>query len=872
MDNLRRSIRLFFADYCPYYVLKTKESDKYINSQKFIENGFRTFSNYSLDEIQNVNKKLESDWFCDIETGNNKNYFHILNHFTSKVLVEENLEPFVIYEHLLKWRDLSYFVGEDLLTTSYFAYLDNYSRRSRVFFGWRPTAFSNNKRLRQLLQKGLAENHFHLKGSGPVFDLSWLNLMNNPTKFEHKFVELEAEMSLLTKVSNASINSKKELKILIYKAAYIRYILFNFLLNPERKSDIDIDLSQESNKLNSFDLVLQINDLNKKIDALKFGYGHRFLHKGSLEVIDYAIAKNIHPQNLEKSFVFCGERKLLYDCFRLIYSNNQNFKDYTYLFHAYLLIKAQFRAELVQINDKVGFGNFSKYQNRKEYFLPDNSIYHTAFMNLALHDTKKHSKIDSFELRVAPKNEVIKLKSSLDGYNKALKRNAIISETETFKKSIPYNLKHHNIFYTIHYIKKKDDCKQTDISSEVLCRHHGLRKSIKEQSIAVSQLRESYSDLSDYIRGIDAASSEFDASPEVFAQGFRYLKNHKLKGTFNHLKPNLNEPKIYATYHAGEDFYDLVDGLRAIDECIQFLNLSQGDRIGHALALGVDVKEYYKFKQGKLMLPKQIVLDNIVWLLSKVRKFGISIHPNEISRLEKLYENLFYELFSSHFGEGHYLEGKHISHTTYYDSWKLRGDDPYLYISELDKDIYEKINLTYWERCRINEEYPKNKNIRKNIDVKYLYQQYHFNSKIKAAGKNIKQFEITHAYTELVEAVQLNLQHELKNKNIAIETNPTSNYLIGTFRRYAKHPITKFHNLGLEIDDKLIKKCPQLSVSINTDDQGIFSTSLENEYALMAIALEKEIKENGEKKYNSSMIYEWLERIRQMGIGQSFKN
>ena len=125
---------------------------------------------------------------------------------------------------------------------------------------------------------------------------------------------------------------------------------------------------------------------------------------------------------------------------------------------------------------------------------------------------------------------------------------------------------------------------------------------------------------------------------------------------------------------------------------------------------------------------------------------------------------------------------------------------------------------------------------------------------------------------ELVQEVQLKMQHEIKNKNIAIETNPTSNYLIGTFKRYSKHPITNFYNLGLEIDNELIKKCPQLSVSINTDDQGIFSTSLENEYALMAIALEKERDKSGNLKYNSSMIYEWLERIRQMSMEQSFKN
>ncbi|UPQ76746.1 hypothetical protein [Chryseobacterium nepalense] len=876
MDNLRKSIRLLFTDYCSDFILLKIDSSHYINVNSFIEKGFRAFSNYSVDEIQNVYNKLDSDWFHDVHQEKNKNYFHILNHFTSKVLIEHDLEPFVGYEHLLKWRDLSYYIGEDILTTSFFACLDNRSQRKRDFFSWRATAFSDNKRLHQLLKKGLAENHFHLKGSGPVFDLSWINIMNHPTSFEKAFGDLKKEISLLTKISNSSQGSKKELKILVYKAVYIRYELFRLINKIDRGKKFTVDLSQESNSFESFDLLLNIHEISNNIKVLRYDIGHQFEFKGNTEVIDYAIPKNIHIQNLEKSYVFYGERKLLYDCFRLIYAGDKGFQSYIYLFHAYLLIKAQFRAEFIQVNDKVGFGNFSLYQDRKEFFLPDNSIYHTAFMNLAVHDTKSHSEISSFELRIAPKENVIKLKSSLEGYNKALDDQVVLS-----KQLIPlsscdndnkFDLKKHNIFYTIHYIKKADNIKYSDLSLEVLCRHHDLRLEVKKQSIAISQLRESYSELSDLIRGIDAASSEFKASPEVFAQGFRYLKNHKLKGHFNHLKDKLEEPKIYATYHAGEDFYDLVDGLRAIDECIRFLNLTQGDRIGHALALGIDVKEYYKFKQLKLMLPKQIVLDNIVWLLAKIRKFGIGIHRNEVNRLEKLYENLFYELYTGNFGKGSLLEQKYIHHTIYFDAWKLRGDDPYLYLNNIHDDIYQKPNFTYWERCRINEEYPKNKNIRNNIDIKALYKEYHFNSNIKKAGLQIKQFEISHAYMELVEAVQFNMMHELKNKNIAIETNPTSNYLIGTFRRYAKHPITKFFNLGLELDHEKIKSCPQLSVSINTDDQGIFSTSLENEFALMAIALEKEKDENGNLKYNSSMIYEWLERVRLMGIGQSFNN
>lgn len=109
-----------------------------------------------------------------------------------------------------------------------------------------------------------------------------------------------------------------------------------------------------------------------------------------------------------------------------------------------------------------------------------------------------------------------------------------------------------------------------------------------------------------------------------------------------------------------------------------------------------------------------------------------------------------------------------------------------------------------------------------------------------------------------------------KNDRICIETNPSSNYLIGTFRRYDKHPIIQWYNHGLTKDLKELENCPQISVSINTDDQGIFATSIENEYAYLALALEKSVDQNGNKRYNRTMIFQWLDHIRRMGLEQSF--
>ena len=55
-------------------------------------------------------------------------------------------------------------------------------------------------------------------------------------------------------------------------------------------------------------------------------------------------------------------------------------------------------------------------------------------------------------------------------------------------------------------------------------------------------------------------------------------------------------------------------------------------------------------------------------------------------------------------------------------------------------------------------------------------------------------------YVKGVELVQKAMQWEIAQRGIAIETNPSSNFMIGTFSRYEEHPITTFFNEGLTLD------------------------------------------------------------------------
>ena len=127
--------------------------------------------------------------------------------------------------------------------------------------------------------------------------------------------------------------------------------------------------------------------------------------------------------------------------------------------------------------------------------------------------------------------------------------------------------------------------------------------------------------------------------------------------------------------------------------------------------------------------------------------------------------------------------------------------------------------------------------------------------------------KIERTYIRLTRQLQDKMIRHLVNMGIGIETNPSSNYLIGTIKKYQEHPIVRFNSRKLrEVEPNM-----SLSVSINTDDQGVFDTLLENEYGLMALALKKVKDKDNVSLYDLENIYEWIDYVRRMGIEQVFR-
>lgn len=337
---------------------------------------------------------------------------------------------------------------------------------------------------------------------------------------------------------------------------------------------------------------------------------------------------------------------------------------------------------------------------------------------------------------------------------------------------------------------------------------------------------------------------------------------------------------------------DILDGLRAIDEAVLFLGLNCGDRLGHALALGIDVDEWYASKENQLSVSVQDYLDNIVWLYYALIRYKVEDKDNLKSYLESQFSYCFNKIYGGAMNQAsmnlilqkvrdevgmeselynlYQVEQRmlQIDIHTYYNAWKLRGDEPELYKKGYF-DRREQVDSGL-RKHEVNFEWPEDFTLRYVPEIAYLYYLYHFSEVVKREGKKEKVITVDLRIRNAVRIVQKRMQKEIARRGIGIETNPSSNYMIGTFKRYDKHPIISFYNKGLVTDEIKLKECPQIWCSINTDDQGVFSASLENEYALMARALELANDESGRHMYNKSMIYDWIDNIRINGNRQSF--
>ncbi|WP_022942670.1 antiviral RADAR system adenosine deaminase RdrB [Psychromonas hadalis] len=415
-----------------------------------------------------------------------------------------------------------------------------------------------------------------------------------------------------------------------------------------------------------------------------------------------------------------------------------------------------------------------------------------------------------------------------------------------------------------------------------------------------------------FIRGLDVAGDENLVKIEVYAPALRWLRTG--------LVANLNQPQIDAGFHysihAGEDFAHPLSGMRHLDETVEFCEMTVGDRLGHALAIGID-PEYWFEHHGEVVLDVCEHFDNLVWAWHYATQMssGFSLACKVTPILERrirsiapfvpwLHINCLDEIGikakTDHLCCSDEFLTK-ISNTQFFEAMALRRN---CYSSYLDAQI------DCLDQCRIKIAVPDMEKLKqkdnvavkiylkrarwfaankgkhptkckgckdishiKKVRIKYELEQYNSIGWHSTADKNLHLIDdkITRDEVKFIHALQDWLIDKCDQKGLILEANPTSNTYIGRFESHADHPIFRWYPPdestlinGGKHNVYGLRRGP-IKVCVNTDDAGIMPTTLRTEFSL----LQEAALTHGITRTKAE---EWTEKLRVFGLREFNKN
>lgn len=685
-------------------------------------------------------------------------------------LTLEHQRPVVLFNQVLRWRALTLDVGEDLLSLSWLAMKEKGGMNLRTDFAWEDVMLvEENTRNRFRGQKPLTDLHAHIGHSSDAFNIRWVYWMNNCWD--------KPKM--------------KDDRSLLCLAAVIRYYLFQIVTGGGCPKDQDVKDILDARE--GGETLQTLHDcIYEKVDIASDN--SMVPNIDGIEHWDYAIQQgwDVKKVVLKSPFMLlAGERWLIYSFLQKLYEGKQDAVKFAMPFYLYLLFKVDWRKKFIPTNGLIGLSNYQGYEKADSYdelprfqepkrrYAVQTSLgerrnnYLEARVSMD-YDTKAKKTVDKGETdeegRIEAPLLTVNMETPLFGEGKQ-KKEPLLRQVRLVVTSS--KKKYANTPRMEYYQKKKEEF------DRIIARYK-RNKRLKNKDFSVV--------------GIDFSSSDEYARPEVFAQLVRYAR----KKGFNRF-----------TYHAGEDFYDLMDGLRTIEEILVFLKWDKYCRLGHVIALGVDGATYYSSRGRNVIASRQILLDNLVWFLGKQQELGFPLSAKVRSILEDKILALYNEIG--------YCQPFHLD--KYQNSLRLRGDHPLKGIRGEEMHLFSE--------CALDDDRSLDA-LRSDNSVKMLFDEYYAENEMSEKGYEFVHWKMPRGVEKGITAIRDQLITLIKQKRIAIETCPTSNYMIGPFDRYDELPVNKF-----------LDSMPDNPISINTDDKGVMATSIEGEYTLMAASMAK---------------------------------
>ena len=137
-------------------------------------------------------------------------------------------------------------------------------------------------------------------------------------------------------------------------------------------------------------------------------------------------------------------------------------------------------------------------------------------------------------------------------------------------------------------------------------------RSQRQRAIALSNLLHVYPRSLEIVRGIDLCTDELGVPLWVARPLLAYATRAGKRASALLARHGSPVRPLGVTVHAGEDFVHLLGGIRRVAEAVEVLELGEGARLGHAVALGIDVQGWTA-RTGLLRVPRGERLLDLLW-------------------------------------------------------------------------------------------------------------------------------------------------------------------------------------------------------------------------------------------------------------------
>lgn len=781
----------------------------------------------------------------------------------------------------LDYLELNKLIADSLLAAFYNCYND-YDLEFCLDHNMIQTVSVVNHQLNTILLKGIAETHTHIVGSIP-FEKQW-NWLGHEILDHHENVRLilkAIDDDKSVKFQKQRYGYNGSLTNLIIATMMLRLLLMLYLVYYFYNKDVDLEsyLCKFEEKLNG---KIKVNYV-KLINYYMTGLAIDDFNYNDFDGLIVAIEKVIYGlSNYQKDGSF--SKKVYQDFVRRFIENkdldvnkyieyilqhqsiayikeknDQRFKEF---FLHYIKVKNFIHSFIVQSSDIKGFLEF-QYFFRRQHMIFD--IQPNMFKNIF--DTYLYDQVKFLEIRIG--HVKFKYSSKLENYENLYASKINVNETVkiyyktvldfvtsylTFLKTLPSNRLVPQVGLILHFNKRYDDIEKCwdnyfKVKDDSLIRYKQYQEECFLNLIIFQKIRAEIPYADEYLVGIDGASNELLSEPWVLAPIFRSVKD-KYKSILKDKAFNRYGIKLLATkdlgitYHVGEVFHSIASGLRHVDEVIDYYGYQNGERIGHGTILGISIDNYVD-NHRIISLPAIELLDNLLWLYH-LKAYKNLFKDISISYLEEQIWKITHFIYDINGHLGGNSEGINIHHLYLAYKKQFAGLD-------FVKDEYYLLNCQANFSSR-NCIFKNSKNWNEDL----LFYSRHCRCFLKKMTRMIQIDTSDETIINIYKEAQQYVINKIAYKGIIIETNPVSNANIGEFNSMNDHPI-------FMMNDSFDKDHNHVMVSVNTDDPGVFGTTLKNQYGfILQVLIDKGVPMEKALK--------WIDMTRENGLNSTFIN